>query len=52
MITGIDRPTAGGVSVGGERIDRLSEEQLASWRGQNVGIVFSVLPAVADADGA
>jgi putative ABC transport system ATP-binding protein len=26
--------------VGGERIDRLSEEQLASWRGENVGIVF------------
>jgi len=40
MITGIDRPTAGAVTVGGERIDRLSEEQLASWRGENVGIVF------------
>ncbi len=40
MITGIDRPTAGAVSVGGERIDQLSEEQLASWRGKNVGIVF------------
>jgi putative ABC transport system ATP-binding protein len=40
MITGIDRPTAGTVTVGGERIDRLSEEQLASWRGENVGIVF------------
>jgi len=40
MITGIDRPTAGTVTVGGERIDQLSEEQLASWRGENVGIVF------------
>jgi len=40
MITGIDRPTAGAVSVGGERIDQMSEEQLASWRGENVGIVF------------
>ena len=40
MITGIDRPTAGTVTVGGERIDQLSEEQLASWRGHNVGIVF------------
>jgi putative ABC transport system ATP-binding protein len=40
MITGIDRPTAGTVSVGGERIDRMSEEELASWRGENVGIVF------------
>lgn len=40
MITGIDRPTAGAVSVGGERIDLLDEEKLASWRGENVGIVF------------
>ena len=40
MITGIDRPTAGAVTVGGERIDQMSEEQLASWRGENVGIVF------------
>jgi putative ABC transport system ATP-binding protein len=40
MITGIDRPTAGAVTVGGERIDQLSEEQLASWRGEIVGIVF------------
>jgi len=40
VITGIDRPTAGTVTVGGERIDRLNEEQLASWRGENVGIVF------------
>ena len=40
MITGIDRPSAGTVTVGGERIDQMSEEQLASWRGENVGIVF------------
>jgi putative ABC transport system ATP-binding protein len=40
MITGIDRPTAGTVTVDGARIDQLSEEQLASWRGENVGIVF------------
>jgi putative ABC transport system ATP-binding protein len=40
LITGIDRPTAGTVTVGGERIDQLSEEALASWRGENVGIVF------------
>jgi putative ABC transport system ATP-binding protein len=40
MITGIDRPTAGTVSVDGRRIDQLSEEQLAVWRGANVGIIF------------
>jgi putative ABC transport system ATP-binding protein len=40
MITGIDRPTDGIVSVDGRRLNDLSEEELAIWRGQNVGIVF------------
>jgi putative ABC transport system ATP-binding protein len=40
MITGIDRPTNGSVTVDGQQIDALSEEQLAIWRGSNVGIVF------------
>ena len=40
MITGIDRPTAGAVTVDGSRLDQMSEEQLAVWRGANVGIVF------------
>jgi putative ABC transport system ATP-binding protein len=40
MITGIDRPTAGTVTVDGRGLDELSEEELAVWRGANVGIVF------------
>jgi putative ABC transport system ATP-binding protein len=40
MITGIDRPTAGTVTVREERIDRMSEEELAVWRGHHVGVVF------------
>ena len=40
LITGIDRPTAGTVSVDGRRIDAMSEEQLAVWRGRHVGVVF------------
>jgi putative ABC transport system ATP-binding protein len=40
MITGIDRPTAGTVAVDGRHLNDLSEEQLAVWRGANVGIVF------------
>jgi putative ABC transport system ATP-binding protein len=40
MLTGIDRPTAGSVVVDGQQIDELGEEQLAVWRGRNVGIVF------------
>jgi putative ABC transport system ATP-binding protein len=40
MITGIDRPTAGTVAVAGERVDEMGEEELAAWRGANVGIIF------------
>jgi len=40
MITGIDRPTSGEVYVGGEAVHRLSENQLARWRGRNVGVIF------------
>jgi putative ABC transport system ATP-binding protein len=40
MITGIDRPTAGTVTVDGRRIDAMREEELAVWRGATVGIVF------------
>jgi putative ABC transport system ATP-binding protein len=40
MITGIDRPTAGDVLVGDMAVHRLSENQMARWRGRNLGIVF------------
>jgi putative ABC transport system ATP-binding protein len=40
MITGIDRPTSGSVVVDGQRIDQMSEEQLAIWRGRRVVVVF------------
>jgi putative ABC transport system ATP-binding protein len=40
MITGIDRPTAGEVYVGGKPIHSLNENQLALWRGENLGIIF------------
>jgi putative ABC transport system ATP-binding protein len=40
LVTGIDRPTAGKVLVDGRRIDELSEEELAVWRGEHVGVVF------------
>jgi putative ABC transport system ATP-binding protein len=40
MITGIDRPTAGTVVVGGAKIHEMSEEELAIWRGHHVGVVF------------
>ena len=40
MITGIDRPTRGEVYVGGQAVHSLSENQLARWRGKNVGVIF------------
>jgi len=40
LIGGLDSPTEGSISVGGERIDRLSESQLARWRAAHVGFVF------------
>lgn len=40
VMTGIERPTAGTVAVGGSPLDEMDEEQLAVWRGGAVGIVF------------
>ena len=40
MIGGIDRPSAGIVSVGNTSIQDLKENQLALWRGRTVGFVF------------
>jgi putative ABC transport system ATP-binding protein len=40
MITGIDRPSGGEVFVGGEPVHTLSENELARWRGRNVGVIF------------
>lgn len=40
MITGIDRPTSGEVYVAGERLTKMSENRVAKWRGNNVGVVF------------
>jgi len=49
MITGIDRPTSGQVIVNGLEVNKMSENKLAAWRGQHVGIVFQffqMLPAL------
>ena len=40
LIAGLDRPTAGTVTVAGQRIDRLSETALARFRRQQVGMIF------------
>jgi putative ABC transport system ATP-binding protein len=40
LIAGLDRPSAGQVSIAGRRIDKLSESALARFRARHVGIVF------------
>ncbi len=42
LIGGLDKPTRGSVSVGGERLDGLSERQLAAWRARHIGFVFQL----------
>ncbi len=40
MVTGIDRPSDGEVIVTGKPVHSMSENELAKWRGQEVGIIF------------
>jgi len=40
MITGIDRPTSGDVWVAGQRLNDMSENQLARFRGRHIGVIF------------
>src|SRR6516162_8659319 len=40
LVAGLDRPTAGAVTVGGERVDALSETGLARFRRRQVGMIF------------
>jgi putative ABC transport system ATP-binding protein len=40
LIGGLDTPSSGEISVGGQRIDRMHGGQLAHWRSHNVGFVF------------
>jgi ABC-type lipoprotein export system ATPase subunit len=49
MISGIDRPTSGEVWVNGTPVHELNENQMAIWRGGNLGILFQffqLLPAL------
>jgi len=40
MLTGIDRPTSGNVFVAGQSLGKLDENQMARWRGKNIGVIF------------
>jgi len=40
LIGGLDRAAKGSVTIGGERVDQMSDRQLAAWRARHVGLVF------------
>ena len=40
LVAGLDRPTRGAVTVGGKRIDRLTEAAVARFRRQQIGMIF------------
>ncbi len=40
MLSGIDRPTSGEIWIGDTPVHTLDQDQLAKWRGRNVGVVF------------
>ncbi|MGF6710506.1 putative ABC transport system ATP-binding protein [Luteibacter sp. W1I16] len=40
LIGGLDTPTGGSITVGGDRIDQLGSGALAKWRAAHVGFVF------------
>jgi len=49
LIGGLDRPSAGTVQIGDDRVDQLSDRQLAAWRARHIGFVFqfyNLLPSL------
>jgi putative ABC transport system ATP-binding protein len=49
LIGGLDRPSSGTVQIGPDRVDQLSDAQLAHWRARHIGFVFqfyNLLPAL------
>jgi putative ABC transport system ATP-binding protein len=42
LIGGLDRPTSGTVAIAGDRVDELSDRQLAAWRARHIGFVFQL----------
>jgi putative ABC transport system ATP-binding protein len=42
LIGGLDRPSRGTVTVGGERTDQMSDRRLAAWRARHIGFIFQL----------
>jgi putative ABC transport system ATP-binding protein len=55
LLAGIDRPTAGALTIAGTRVDELRGSRLAAWRGRTIGLVFQffqLLPTLTVAENA
>ena len=53
VLSGIDRPESGDLTINGQNLIALNENQLARWRGKNVGVVFQfyqLLPTLSALD--
>ena len=48
LVAGLDRPSAGTVTVAGQRIDALSETRLARYRRRQVGMIFQFFNLLED----
>jgi putative ABC transport system ATP-binding protein len=42
LLGGLDTPTEGSITVGGDRIDKLSGGRLSAWRARHIGFVFQL----------
>jgi putative ABC transport system ATP-binding protein len=42
LIAGLDEPTTGAITVGGEDVTAMSRRQLAAWRSNHVGFIFQL----------
>src|SRR5690606_17997513 len=40
LVAGLDQVDSGLIAVGGQRLDRMNEAQLANWRRTEIGLVF------------
>jgi putative ABC transport system ATP-binding protein len=40
LLGGLDKPSAGELIIGGQRLDKMSSSQLTKWRARHVGFIF------------
>lgn len=48
VLAGLERPDSGAVTVAGARLDQLSEDAVAQFRGRNIGFVFQSFHLIAN----